>query len=332
MASTPRHHLVPQLLLRRFADADGNLCMVKRDDPNGLPLRISVNNACNEAGFYRIETEDVEPDHRDGHDPEVVEKMLSMFESRAEAAIEHILAGQLPWTDDDRFHLVNFVALHFVRGWRYRRHMNEIGTLTMRRMLASVSDRMTRMARQHLRSEGRAVTQAAIDEFVAVILGPSGPKLVSSQPNAIQTGFEFALEFLAERLFIRPMRLERFDNSTPLLTSDSPVVTWSPDHPDKRVVPLADAATITLPISPTAALTFSQGGHDAVATAGTVRARQINLAVADTAERWIYFRPGTNPLGALDIPPEKPHWVGERIASRIDDDGRYRELWGTVQR
>src|SRR5665213_2478949 len=110
MATTPRHHLVPQLLLGRFADANGNLRMVRRDDLT-FSVGTSVRKACNEAGFYRIETEDLEPDHRDGHDPEFLEKTLSVFETRAATAIGHVLNGSPPWTLDDRYHLTMFTAL-----------------------------------------------------------------------------------------------------------------------------------------------------------------------------------------------------------------------------
>jgi hypothetical protein len=331
MATTPRHHLVPQLLLRRFADADGNLRMVRRDDLT-VSLGTSVRNACNEAGFYRIETEDLEPDHRDGHDPEFLEKILSTFESRAEIAIEHVLNGSPPWSKDDRYHLTMFTALQYVRGWRFRQQMDDLGTLVMRRELASDPEGMHRSAKQFLRSEGRAATPEAIDEFITQVLGPSGPRLVSSKPNAIQTGIQFALEVLAPMLFVRPMRLLHFADDARLLTSDSPVVTWSPDHPDERVVALDDSATITLPLSPTAALSFARHGQDAAVNSGLTRARQINTAAADIADRWIYHQPSTNPLHGLTVPPDKPKWVDERVASRVDADGTYKELLQTVQR
>ncbi len=95
MASTPRHHLVPQFLLRRFADDDAKLVMVKRDDLS-VSLPTTVNNACNEAGFYRIDTEDVAPSHQDGHDPEAAEKTLAAFEARADKSIRRIIEGATP--------------------------------------------------------------------------------------------------------------------------------------------------------------------------------------------------------------------------------------------
>lgn len=124
-------------LLRRFADANNKLVMVKREDL-GSSFYTTVNNACNEAGFCRIETEDIHPGHREGHDPEVLEKNLSVFESRAERAIQQLLDSTPPWAHEDRYNLAIYTTLQYVRGWHFRKQFDEIGTLTMRReMLAN---------------------------------------------------------------------------------------------------------------------------------------------------------------------------------------------------
>lgn len=329
MASTPRHHVVPQFLLRRFADASGKLHMVSRDDIEGRRLPVTVNNACNEAGFYRVESEDVDLDHRQEHDPEVIEKHLSVFEDRGERALAEIFNTDPPWDLHARFHLVNFAALQYVRGWSFRRYLNEIGTLTMRRVLMSDTDRLREMAVQLLRSDGRAITDSALASQIDEIVGPSGPHLVSSKPNAIQTGMEFAFGPLGEMLWVRALRVLHFEENSPLLTSDNPVVTWSP-RPAERVEPLRLAAGIALPVSPTCALWFARRGHDGHSYSGVARAGQINFAVADSAEKWIFAHPDTNPLANLDIPVSRATWVDEKAEERRDDDGTYRELWGTV--
>lgn len=331
MATTPRHHLVPQFLLRRFADADNKLIMVKREDLSSS-FSTTVNNACNEAGFYRIETEDIETGHREGHDPEALEKLLSVFESRANDALKHLLDGAPPWTDEDRYHLATFTALQYVRGWRLRKQFDEIGTLTMRREMLTNRPQLERSAKRLLRQRGEPATRKAVAAFVDHSYGPQGPRLVFDKSHAIQTSFRFALKTLVPMLFTRPLRLLHFTRDAPLLTSDSPVVIWAPDRPDERVVALVDAATITLPLAPNLALSFSRSGQDAVAKPGATRARQINTAVADIVDRWIYHHPDTSPLNDLDIPSEKPHWQDQKLAAQIDDEGNYRELWQTIQK
>lgn len=331
MAKSPRHHLVPQFLLRRFADAEKKLVMVKREDL-GYSVTSTVGNACNEAGFYRIETDDIDPDHREGHDPEALEKALSVFEKRADRAIKSLLGGAPPWSIEKHYDLGMFTAFQYVRGWHLRKQFDEMGTLAMRREMLANRPRAEALAKRYLRERGEKVTSESVDEFINNAYGPDGPRLVMGQPHAIQVSFRFALETVAPRILTRPIRLLHFSEDAPLLTSDSPVATWSPNRPHDRVVALADATTITMPIAPNLALSFARGGQDAISRAGATRARQINMAVADIADRWIYHHPDTAPLEGLVIPPEKPRWHDEKLAARIDDDGTYRELWQTVQR
>jgi hypothetical protein len=51
--------------LRRFADGRGRLVMVNRADVDDRRI-VTVNNACNEVGFYSIATENLEPQASDG--------------------------------------------------------------------------------------------------------------------------------------------------------------------------------------------------------------------------------------------------------------------------
>lgn len=331
MAATSRHHLIPQFLLRRFADADRKLVQVRRDALD-LPLLTSVKNACNEAGFYRLEAEDLEPDHRAGHDPESIERSLSVFEQRAERSIQHLLNSSPPWPVKVHYDLANFVALQYARGWRFRAELNELGTLAMRRELLSHPRVLEEEARRFLRSCGMAPTRTAVAQLINSTYGPDGPRLVLGKAHAIQASLGFALQTLSPMLWTRPLCLRHLAEDAPLLISDNPVVTWAPGHADERVVALADAATITLPLGPHLALSFCSRGNDTISQAGTTRARQINTAVADGADRWIYHHPETTPLQGLHLPAEKPLWRDEHVASRVDDEGNCRELWQTVRR
>lgn len=330
MASTPRHHLVPQFLLRRFADAEKKLIMVKRQDLS-CAIPTTVNNACNEAGFYRIEREEVEIGFQGDHDPESLEKILSVFESRADRSIRRLLQSQPPWTIDDRYNLANFTALQYVRGPHFRDQLNELGTLAARREMLSYPSVLENSAKGFLRERGKKPTSEAITEFIDRAFGPHGPRLELAKPHAIQASFRFALD-ISRMLYARPIRLLHFKADTPLLTSDNPVVTWTPERVSERVVALNDAVTITLPLGPDLAMSFATRGEDCVSEAGATRARQINTAVADIASRWIYHHPEMSPLEGVTIPSQRPRWKDEKLSARIDDDGSYRELWQTAQR
>ncbi|MDP9117162.1 MAG: DUF4238 domain-containing protein [Actinomycetota bacterium] len=77
-----RHHLVPQFLLRRFADANGKLIMVKPGDLE-VAVPVTVNNACNEAGFTALR-------------PRTSWRRRCRLEGRADNSIRNLLAGEAP--------------------------------------------------------------------------------------------------------------------------------------------------------------------------------------------------------------------------------------------
>ena len=66
-----RSHIVPQLLLKRFAsepNEHGQLRELDRADLRSAHP-TTVRKACREAGYYRIEVEDLEEWAREGHGP-----------------------------------------------------------------------------------------------------------------------------------------------------------------------------------------------------------------------------------------------------------------------
>ena len=132
-----RSHIVPQLLLKRFASEPSEHGQLRELDRADLPSAhpTTVRKACREAGDYRIEAEDLEEWAREGHDPEIAENALGGVEAEAGALVEDLIAGQLPRTDADRFHLALFVALQATRGWQFREELNQIGTVQMRQEL-----------------------------------------------------------------------------------------------------------------------------------------------------------------------------------------------------
>jgi hypothetical protein len=89
---TPRHNTVPQFYLRNFANEDGHVLLVDRDDVSRTYPTV-VRKACAEVGFYRMDPEVFEPEvfevdkESERPDPEVVEQHLSQFERAAAPGI-----------------------------------------------------------------------------------------------------------------------------------------------------------------------------------------------------------------------------------------------------
>lgn len=129
----PRHHLVPQMYLKNFATADEKLVMVRRENL-AFARPTSVVAACREAGFYTIPTEDLEPDAREGHDPEAVEKVLASIEGKTAPLISAILTTDtVPQLENfDRYRVAQFAALQATRTWAFRRDFVELARIGRR--------------------------------------------------------------------------------------------------------------------------------------------------------------------------------------------------------
>jgi Protein of unknown function (DUF4238) len=247
----PRSHLVPQFLLRNFADPDEKLIMISRRPPH-RSQPITVSNACAERGFYTIAAEALEESHRVGHDPGIAETALSDVETAAAEIIRTVIDGEFPLPPEQRFRLSVFVALQMTRGWRFRKDTNDLSTIAMRQEMEMVPlDRF----RDWLRRNGEPFDDQAVATFRERVLGEDGPRMVMNQAAAVQQSFRFAVEELIPYLFTRTWRLLRFRQDL-LLTSDTPVGMWSPvpatpDFPEGQdfSVGVGNARLICLPLN-----------------------------------------------------------------------------------
>lgn len=309
-----RHHLVPQMYLRNFADDANRLTMVARNDL-ARALTVTVNNACNEVGFYTIPTEDIEPHARTGHDPEALEKTLSVLEGTAVPIIDKIVATKtLPSLDDqthqqgldapwDRYNLAFFVAIQLTRTWAFRRDLKElIDHSVQRRKEAFTTDK--RVAK-YLARQGMPTRPQDIQAFRERLIGPNGPKLDFGDSRTIQAAAYFAVEYGLPELFERTWRLRVFDDPV-LLTSDAPVALRTAGPAGTLTPGVANAEAIYWPIDRNHLLTFElpAGGPDRVDLhANPGRARLVNQLVASQSERWIFHHPDDRPLDGLELRP-----------------------------
>jgi hypothetical protein len=323
-----RHHIVPQFLLQRFANEDGQLRALDRTNLDSLHI-TSVTKACREAGYYRIESEDLEEWARDGHDPELVEKTLSSIETDAADIIASIVAGRLPHTEADRLHLALFVALQMTRGWQFREEINQIGTLSMREELGSRREELAVKARTWLRRRGRPAKPEDVERFLERVLSSNGPKLVMNDPVRVQISLGHALHTVTPMLMQRHLRILRFDEPS-LVISDAPVGNWAPG--EDRAVGVGNAALVFLPLSRQVALAYGAKVRTPDTVAGPTRAAQINFLAVDGAARWAYEHPADRIVESLDIPADRPQWVTEFVAGVDEPDGFRRELWQHVRR
>lgn len=325
MIMTPRHHLVPQMYLRNFANADSQVALADRDDPTRRFV-TSVRKACAEVGFYRIEPEAIDASSAENvtvH-PELVEQELSKFETAASPGLSELVRTRSKdsLTMEDWYHLVNFIALQSVRGRRWREDFDSVATHAARQYLAeSLSDKEIRDV---LKRDGKRYGKAAVREYRSQMLGEEGPRLQAPQTVHVFEGVKMAFDVIAPRLAER-MSWEVIEApSVAVLTGDEPVCWWAPgDSP----VGYFNAKVIWMPLSRDLVLQLTDSETDLAALGlpdlETPAGRDelvalVNREIAGQAERWIVHHPDTDPLEGLDI-PKRTRWVNQLVDVRSDD-------------
>ncbi|MFI9452458.1 DUF4238 domain-containing protein [Amycolatopsis sp. NPDC052450] len=328
----PRHHLVPRFYLRRFADDRQNLVVIDRHPPHRSRMR-PVKLMCAEEGYYAMPTETIAESHRDGHDPEIVEGLLSRIEHETARALPRLLDGQFPPTSEDRYAITQFIAVQMTRTQRFREDTEALMTLAAQQHIEMELTNNPEQIPRWLKSRGEAHDDAAVRAFRDRLEGEGFPKVKPSQPFAVQESLRMAMIDFHPRLFLRPWRMFHFDADC-LVTSDNPVGTWSPQLPEEQpIVDGLNATMIVMPLNRRTALALMKNGADqaAMLPATSTRAKQINLAVMSEASKWIFHHPGDRPLDSVDIPP-RTAFVDEVVGVRAPGDGTVRELHRIVKR
>ena len=326
-----RHHVVPQMLLRRFADDNGRIVMVSREDLS-LTVTTGVKNAAAESGFYRIDADDIDPASQAGHDPELVERTLAQVEGLARPLLDALVAGVLP-TFEERYRISQFAALQHVRGPGFRADMNRLGTLVARDRLRQTVT--SGRAAAFLRERGAPASLKDAEALIDSALAETGPTLVMSRPHAVLEAMRHALDVVQPMLYSRAWHVLRFD-APALLLSDAPVAVWSPPAPDGLPVGVANAAETYLPLSRQAVLIITDQRVDdapdvVVDGAGRERARRVNSAVASNGHRWVFHHPDDDPLATVELPPPG-RWEREIHEVAVEPDGGVRVCGITVKR
>lgn len=327
----PRHHTVPQLYLRGFANAAEQVTLVSRDDL-GHSFRLAVRKAVSEVGFYRIETEDLAlEEDRVTHDPEAVEAALSTLESALAPVLERVIAQGFEGADDwVWYRLIQFTALQTVRGRRWRNDVAAAGTHAAQMMVLANLDEAR--LREWLQDEGRAADDDAVSAFVESLSSSAFPRLVPPQALLVQESLKMAFGDPAtgkpglERFLVgKKLDLIRTEH-TAVLASDEPVCWWAPgDGP----VGYASAQIVWVPLSPRVILQFSDRNFDAdssgLPTSPDSLAEFVNARVAAQGERWIVHHPDDTPLEGVSL-PGREEWVNELVD--VDESGdERRELY-----
>lgn len=297
----PRHHTLPQMYLRNFGDKSEQVRLVRRDPPYRTHLS-AIHNAVAEAGFYRIESEELaREEDRESFDPESIEAALSGIEAAAQSTVQQLIAhGLEEFTDQNRYRLTQFAAVQTVRGNRWRQVVSNLVTA------AVYVDRVASLPPAEGREWLRKVGASDVAELLGLLEARKLPRLIPPKPVLVQESLKMAiggpdsgdgsLQFLLyqKRIeLIRPSRVR-------VLTSDEPVCWWSPSGPSAGY---AGARLVWLPLSPELIVQFRDSAFDPCSSGlpadGDALAEFVNAQVAGQAHRWIVQHSADPPFSGL---------------------------------
>lgn len=296
--------------------------MVPRDDTT-TSIPVTVNNACNQIGYYEIPTDDLEVEARQGHDPEQVETIFAGIEGESNQYIDEMLSGVFPPSPESRYRLSMYVALQITRGWSFRQRMDEVANLVAPHFveLHASPERVRAM----LRRSGRPHKPTDVDNIIAWLTGPEGPRPVLRQGHYVQNMLQLAMEIMPH-LFQRVWRLLDFGEPM-LLTSDEPVAI---DQSQDDAGGIANSRAIWIPLDRQHALAFTRTGTEQIVPSKRTRANQINSIIASQAHRWIFHHPDDNPLVGLKLGPRTT--LADEVVDVIRGGDTIRELHRLVER
>lgn len=299
MVSTPRkHHIVPRLHLRRFANARGQVRVVARDALSRSFI-ASVDDVPAERDFYSFETED-------GRSQHVETKLLGLIEAEAAIAIERLIGGQFPPSEEDRARLAAFVAAQWCRGWDMREAMNAV----VAHMIQTYTVNMTRTAlRNSIRErENRDATDEEINETIEFARDPSRYAIAIPQEHSIRMMVDM-VPGLTNVVMTREWQLLRVSEGA-FVTSDAPVSLWT--HPQNQHpfygsgFGIADELAIAIDRRHAIVFARKAPSGEIVRDVGTDHLREVNGRTAASGRRYIIHHPDDSPLDGLHLPPSAP--------------------------
>lgn len=281
-AEPKRHHYVPRFYLNGFTGAKGQLFVVNR--PTGHSFRTIPDNVAGENYFNRIEVE--------GMDPNALEKALAEFEAEVAPALERIKDTKSLAKEEERAHLVNFMAAIALRNpWR-------------REAIGQIYDEAARGQLQ-----AKFGTKETWEKSVAEMKesgiwnGAAGVTFEEMQEALNNTNFPIPKELnmiveidhhdhLTELLWNRKWQVVVAKEGTGgFVTTDDPVcLRWTDGQPHSGLSPgfALEGTEIIFPLSTTLVLRGCFEGEENVVEADADLVGMINSLVITNAQNQVY--------------------------------------------
>ncbi|MGY5099669.1 DUF4238 domain-containing protein [Streptomyces sp. 900105245] len=285
-----RHHTVPRLLLRRFADGE-RLIRVPLD--GGEPRLCGIADVTVHRDFYSMRDASGELD-------DSVEDLLAELEGKAAKVIRKVINGMWPLTIEDRAIVAEWIAAQHARIPAARAAHNEMADHLGKMLIAmegkpGIRRRLEENATEPVSDEEVEALWEEMTDFDSYYAEMSANGHMLSMAQSMKTAYEV--------LMWRSWGLCRFQRRT-LLIPDHPVTLMpDPATPSWRGVGIGNAAAIIMPIDRRAAIIMASPGPDFVFPATTKVAKELNHRLAWNARKELFHHPDDNPLDGIELPP-----------------------------
>ncbi|WP_019969748.1 DUF4238 domain-containing protein [Mycobacterium sp. 141] len=292
-----RHHYVPQMYLRRWANGDGNIRLTKTD--SGDSHIQPPEDVAKRTNLYTITADDLEPDFPSRW----LEKHMSRIESDAAGwlrALDDVSAGRM--TDRDLIaDLAVFVALQdqrtlakHDRELRIEDALNRFGRAEILSPLLPLVCRLYRIPYSPHRHD--AILQQFLNR--PLISAERKPRALESTIGVWRN--QAVPHFSTQRTWWL------VDSASPLLTCDEPVVYLGGSvGPRWRTLGWATSPIALFPVDPHRLVVLTNAGHDLQPPfeLNAEEAAQMNFEIVAASNEVCFEQPDTNVAASIRVPP-----------------------------
>ena len=287
MKLSRRHHYLPQMYLRGFADEADLLWVFDRQ--NDTYLHQGVLNTAVKKDFYTI----IGPD---GQKSDAVEQMLAnSVEGPMKRIIERLDKKNVKWEGEDRAILALFVGLLRTRNLAFDKDQNE-STEQFHRWWAKATHSSVEATEESLRKyeseTGEDMSDVSAQELFEMIRGDQY-ELDNPRQNNIKMMLSLALE-IAQAVFRLKWDILAAPKGMSFLTCDNPFTVVPPPFFDDSIQGygiLTPGASTVVPLSSRTAICFyGEGDRTRGAVVYKQFLRNANVVVAANSERFVIAR------------------------------------------
>jgi hypothetical protein len=282
-----RHHYLPQMYLRGFADDDGLVWVFDRQ--NNTFLHQGVINTAVKKDFYTV----VGPD---GEKSDAIETLMAnSVEGPTKCIIEKLDKRNLNWEGEDRAILALFVTLLRTRNLAFDRDQNEFTDQFFRwwaKASHSTTEAVENSLREYQEKTGQDTTSVSAQEMFEMIRDDRY-EFHNPRQNNIKMMMSLSLD-LARALFRLNWDILSAPKGESFVTCDNPFTVVPPPSFDDTFDGfgiLTPGASTVVPLSRRTAICFRGEGDQ---TRGAVVykdfLRSVNLVVAANSERFVIAR------------------------------------------